>query len=221
MRTIEVKVFSFDELGEQAKKKAINDHRESVEYGWSDENRKSLEKFADIFNLRGLSWSYGGGGGSWVTASFESWSEGRENLSGRRLIAELWNVGKNTIWTPKYLKHGEIRDERPPYHPMRKVSEITGGPNKGKFSISYYSRIQKEADCPFTGVCSDYYLIKPIEEYLKNPDPNKTYKELIKYCLDSWAESCGEDYDYTFSDEYVQEELENNEYEFTEDGSKF
>lgn len=220
MRTVEVKVFSFEELSDKAKKRAIEEHSRGMEYGWSSENEASLKAFADLFNLHRLDWQYGFCH-AYASASFESWSEGRENLSGKRLIAELWNIGKDRIWKRKYLKHGELRDERPPYHPMREVREITTGPNKGKYSVSYYSRIQRQADCPFTGVCSDYYLIQPIEKYLENPDPNKTYKELIKDCLASWAKACGEDYEHTFSDEYIQEEIEANEYEFTEDGSKF
>lgn len=220
MRTVEVKLFSFDELDEKAKEKAIEDHKKCIEYGWSDENRASLEKFADIFDLKGLDWQYSFCA-PWASASFESWSFEKEKLSGKRLIAKLWDIGKGTIWTRKYLKQGKMRDERPAYHPMRKVTEIKRGPSAGKFFVSYYSNIQLTIECPFTGVCSDHYLIYPIEKYLENPNPSTTFKELIKDCLHSWAIACGEDYEYTYSDEYVKEELENNDYEFTEDGEKY
>ena len=52
MKTIETKVYQFQELGKEAKKNALNNLRESMEergYFWDQDAIKSLKKFAEHF----------------------------------------------------------------------------------------------------------------------------------------------------------------------------
>ena len=100
MRTIETILYSFEELSEGAKQKAIEDWRNNTqEYEWSSENRDTLEKFADIFPIRIRNWSYGGSGEG---VHFEFTADGEiEELSGQRLATYIWNNYRNEIYTPK------------------------------------------------------------------------------------------------------------------------
>lgn len=219
MRTVEIKLFKFSELNEAAKQKAIENHREGMDYCWSYENHETIKKFCEIFDLRGLDFEYGYR--DFVSVSFNHLDDGLRELSGPRLIGKLWTIGKNEIWTKKYLKSSGVTEIRPKYHKMRKITEIKGGPNKGKFYAAYYSNIQYTSDCPLTGYCMDYAILKPIFDYLEKPNMNTTFEGLMEDCLQSWLKSCSEDYEYHFSDEYIAEEIEENEYEFTEEGEKY
>lgn len=52
MRTIETTVFTFDELPERAKERAINKMREITEYPWFTECKDSLRAFCEKFSVK-------------------------------------------------------------------------------------------------------------------------------------------------------------------------
>jgi hypothetical protein len=58
-----------------------------------------------------------------------------------------------------------------------------------------------------TGYCMDIPLI---DEWNRTKDVDDS--------IDKWIRECNEDYEHQFSDEYVSEHCEANEYEFTKDG---
>lgn len=57
METITLQVFSFDELNEKAKEKAINLYRAKRDYDWLDESRESIEAFCKRFRARLDNWN--------------------------------------------------------------------------------------------------------------------------------------------------------------------
>ena len=59
----------------------------------------------------------------------------------------------------------------------------------------------------FTGYCMDYPLSK-----------NWNESRDIDKCVKAFFNECNEDYEYSNSDEYIIGLIEDNEYEFTEDG---
>ena len=63
MEIIEVAVFSFDELGEEAKEKARSWYRENLEYPWFSEALGSIRAFVGHFNAELKDWSLGSGSG--------------------------------------------------------------------------------------------------------------------------------------------------------------
>jgi hypothetical protein len=77
-----------------------------------------------------------------------------------------------------------------------------------------------DADCPFTGVCSDIDFLAPMIKWLNAPDKGTTFKELIHECIESVLCAMQRDYEYQNSDAYITEELINREYEFTENGNR-
>lgn len=219
MKTIEVKVFSISELADKAKQKAIKNYiDEGHEYFFADENRQTLERFADLFNLKIRNWSYGDRGSG---VSFYFNNTDVEGLSGFRLSRYIWNNYGNDLFKSVYRSMGKLDlTEKRIRHNRVKSKEITTGPNKGKFSNSYNSAIFKDNCCVLTGYCMDESILSPVYEFLKKPT-NISFKDLMEECFDSWVKGCEDDLDYYNSDEFIEEEMEANDYLFLEDGTRF
>ncbi|MEO7047752.1 MAG: hypothetical protein ABI091_20810 [Ferruginibacter sp.] len=212
MRTIRTKVYKFNELSENAKDNAIERWRNSDnEMFWSNENRDSMKAFADMLPITVKDWSYGGRGEG-VYFTFDERDE-IEELTGQRLATYLWNNYKNEIYSKKYL--GDLNVKHCVYHNRIKTKDY----KNGNFGNAYYSAISIEKyNCPFTGYCMDNEILAPMYEFMDKPNNRTNFKELIEECFDAWIKACNNDIDYQNSDEYIIEQIEANEYEFTQDG---
>jgi hypothetical protein len=51
MEVVELQIFQFNELDEQAKEKARDWYRQDIEYPWFDEAKDSLKAFCDHFRV--------------------------------------------------------------------------------------------------------------------------------------------------------------------------
>ena len=218
MRTIRTKIYLFSELNSAAQEKAINDFRNSgveTDFIYFD-IEKTVKAFNDVFNIKT-------GRNSWLEFSTNHIDDDILNLSGLRLRKYLLNNFGATLYQRKYLKNGGISDNFKKYHPMRKQREILENcENKGKISVSYYSNIfVSENECNLTGVCYDYDIMQPIYDFLKNPDQNTNFNDLIDQCFEAINKTVKNEIDYLNSDEAIKETLTNNDYEFTKDGNIF
>jgi len=72
--------------------------------------------------------------------------------------------------------------------------------------------------CPFTGFHMDEYLLDPMREYLDTPD-DRTMEQLIQEGCDNWVNQYVLDWENCYTDEYITDFLQANEYEFTEGGA--
>ncbi len=63
MEVVELQVFQFHELDEQAKRNARDWYRTNSEYPWFDEAKGSLKAFCDHFNVTLRDWNLGDGRG--------------------------------------------------------------------------------------------------------------------------------------------------------------
>jgi hypothetical protein len=63
MEVVELQIFQFHELDEQAKGNARDWYRSSIEYPWFDEAKGSLKAFCDHFNVTLRDWNLGDGRG--------------------------------------------------------------------------------------------------------------------------------------------------------------
>lgn len=71
MKTINT--YSFAELSEEAKEKAISDYRsKGFEYAWQDENIESLNTFCALFGVSVTDWSIGTWGHSYIETNAEN-----------------------------------------------------------------------------------------------------------------------------------------------------
>lgn len=63
METIEIEIYTFEELDEQAREKARSWYRDGLDYPWFSESIDSIRAFADYFGVTLKDWQIGGGSG--------------------------------------------------------------------------------------------------------------------------------------------------------------
>ena len=211
VKVLKINLYSFDQLSDGAKQTAIENYRnERSDYFWQDENRNSIKKFAELFNITLKEYFYGdrGEGVSFVS----SYSGEVEELTGVRLATWLYNNIGNNIFKPKYynvdlnktVKHNRVK--------------CVYFKSTGNTFVGYYSAITKQTSCPLTGYCMDDDILQPIYEFLKKPNNNTNLLDLLESCFDAWVKAGNADIDYQNSDEFIIEEITNNELLFTLEG---
>lgn len=209
MKTIEVQIYSFDELSEKAKQKAINNYRDNnSEIAWAEENRQTLEKFAEIFPIKITNWSYGGRGEG--VSFYFTLNDCIEEMTGQRLAKYIWNNYKRDLFKGKYYSLWSKKEKSYKYYkegyPVLKTR---------------YSKILLDNSCVLTGYCVDDDILQPVYDFLNKPIEGVSFRDLLENCFDSWITACNNGIEYQNSDEYIAEELINNEYEFTENGKLY
>ena len=189
MKTINLKLYTFDELDESAKNKVIESWRENDEYFWNNENNESLKEFCELFNIKISDYDYGYR--KYINASFNLDSEILE-LSGIRAAKWLYNNFKKSLFKPKTYYGKNYAKKR-------------------------NSKIFIDSDCILTGYYIDNYLVAPIHEFINKPN-NSSIENVLNDCLESWLSACKKDYDYWLSRESIIEDMNCNEYMFLENG---
>jgi len=218
MRTIRTKIYSFDELGTEAKENALNQYRNNNlnhDFIYNDAY-KTVKVFNEVFDLKE-------GRNSWLDFS-TNFENDIEDLKGLRLQKYILNNYGNDLFKRKYLKHGELTKEEPKkWHRMRKSYVINQGPNKGLFSSSYYSNLFIDNSCVLTGMCYDDDMLKPIYDFLNQREfnENETFETILNECFTAIEKTIENDKEYRESDEAIIEEIEANEYEFLKDGNQY
>ena len=186
-------LYQITELSEEAKEKAHNEWLYSrYFYGWTDENRKTLDTFCECFGIVCGHWRY-----DEIHYSYDYRSRQKDyidKLSGWRLATYLTNHHWNDLCTPKYFWKGM----------------------KGR-----KSRIFVDTCCPLTGYYIDDCILDPIYKFLKSPTENVTFDDLMNDCLDSFFRACRDDMESTQTLEYFTEESNANNWEYLSDGKLF
>jgi hypothetical protein len=213
MRQTAIILYTINELPESAQKKAYYEWLESCEYVWEKENKETLNEFESIFPVKIRHWEYGGRGQR-IEWNFTD-DEDIEDLSGIRLMKYLWNNYKEFLFVGKYIGH--LNRDFPVKHKRIKPRKL----NNGRFFLPYHSAVLLSNDCPLTGYCMDYDILKPIYDFLEKPDDNTNFHELMNECLENWLRACAKDLEYCTSFEHFVEESEANEWEYTEYGDLF
>lgn len=197
MRTIEITVYTIDELSEKAKEKAYHNWLQQNDYPWENENRKTLEEFCRIFPVKVIDWSYGYWD-NYIHFQFTG-DENIENLSGLRLLKYIYNNYYDCLFKGKF------------YYKEKYVN--------GKYEYKCRrSKIIKDNSCVLTGYDLDDVILKPIYDFLKKPKEYITFYDLMKECLNTWVKACSEDYQYCTSMEYFIELSRINGWEYRENG---
>lgn len=162
-------LYRITELSEEAKEKA---HTEWLYnryfYGWTHENRQTLDTFCERFGIVCRNWRYDACNYSYDYRSRQE--DCIDGLNGWRLAAYLMNNHWNDLYTPKYFWKG----------------------TKGR-----KSRIFVDACCPLTGYYIDNRILDPIYQFLKSPTENITFDSLMNECLDSFFRACRDDMEST------------------------
>lgn len=206
MRTIEIKVYSFDELNEEAKETALYNFKPCIDFIY-DDARQTILNACELLGLKTSS-------NSWLEPDLNCIDDNIMNLSGLRLRKyflnnfELYKGKHYNVKANKPIKHNRV---------------VTKGPFKtGNYFVAYYSAIQKEACSILTGMCYDDYFLRPIYDLIAFKDKNlknKTFEDVIIDCFHSLEKTLKSEEEYSYSEEGKTEEIIANDYEFLEDGS--
>lgn len=208
MKTIEIKLYSFDELSEDAKENAINNYR-NTDYDnfYADELIDSVKAFLELFNID----------------TYRSYSDFKLcnvdanilELQGIRLYKWIMNNYYSDLFKPKYIK--SIDNE---IYSRALICKVKTN-YKGIKYTQIYSKVNVSNDCILTGVCYDDNILKPIYDFLSKPDKNTTYEDLMKDVENAVAKAYQDIEDWINSDEYIIENIQSNNYEFTKDGKRY
>lgn len=208
MRTIRTKVYKFVELSEEAKEKAVSSYR-SREHDYSfyyDEIISSVKKVVELFDLKT--------GREWTDLRTSHIDDTICELSGVRLYKYIINNYGKDLFKPLYIKSIDR-----PVKWKQFICKVHKG-NSGEYTI-LYSKYKTDNSCPLTGVCYDNDILQPVYSFLSRPEKSTTFESLIsevEYAIQKTFDNTEE---WVNSDEFISEEIESNEYEFTKDGKQF
>ena len=201
MKTIEDKLYKFEELSEAAQQAAIQQWRDQDSDNWSlNEIVDSLKAFAEAFNINLYNYSlcdY-----SRIDARLGHIDDEILELSGARLVAYIYNNYKHILY------------ERRGYRDYSKLLN-------GKWDYKRRSRIKIiNTCCPFTGVCFDEDILDPIRNFMLKPG-RENYEDLLQKCISAAEISANNAVDWENSSEYISETIIANDYDFTEKGKRY
>jgi hypothetical protein len=208
MKTIEVKVYEFAELSETAKQRAIDNY---LNKGYDnqfyyDEIISSAKAVAEIFNLKF--------GGEYTDIRHGHIDDDILNLSGIRLYKYIWNNYGSELFKGKY--YGKLVNT----NKDGSTIEVSKSHPAGLRHVKRYSKCTLENSCVLTGVCYDDDILQPVYDFLKKPESNVTFTYLIGEIESAIQEAFSNTEDWLNSSEFVTQEIEANDYEFTEDGEE-
>ena len=202
MKTCKINLYSFNELSDAAKSKAIEDYRKGNDYSFMyDEAHETVKKFNDVFNLNE-------GRNSWLDYS-DNFEDNVLILTGQRLRTYILNNFGNSLYKGKYYSLWSKTEKSYKYY-------------KDGYPVlkSKHSKILLENCCVLTGVCYDDDILQPIYNFIDKPDTSNL-TDLINDCFYSLKNSLEREEDCRNTDDYISEEIEANEMQFTEDGKKY
>lgn len=206
MRTIinTIEIYKFNELSDDAKNTVIENYRQYDDFHniQGSEYIDSLNKFADITGITINNYSLGAYSHNYVSWSYDGYCYNHEfdyltDLKGLRLRTWLINNWLYYFTNKKYLHINTLGSKK---------------------YISGYSKIQVSHDCPLTGCYYDHSIIDPILKFIHSPNQDLTLEDLINDCFNKFCNDYQLEHEHTYSEEYITEMIECNDYDFTIDG---
>jgi|TARA_R110000782_G_C14632191_1_gene394562 hypothetical protein len=211
MRTVRTKIYSFNELTEEAKQNAVNQYRNNnLNHDFIyDDAYKTVREFNKLFELKE-------GSRSWLdfSTNFENCIE---DLNGLRLQKYIYNNFGYKLFKPSFI--GSLKSNEIQNHKRIKSKKL----NNGNVFNPYYSAIKKDNSCVLTGMCYDDDMLKPIYDFLNQREfnINETFETILKECFTAIEKIIEDDKEYRESDQAIIEEIESNDYEFLKEGTQY
>ena len=200
MRTIERKIFRYDELSEQAQQVAIESMREGISSvrieSDSYEYRNTLDKIENIFGVKVYDWSVNEYN-SYFRFEFTHIDEETEN-EPRLLLRYL-----NTNVLP-YI------DNKKRYY-----SKMARASRKSRILCN------NSYDYCLTGCWCDNAIDNALNNIKQSVKNKFNAREFVNSILEGFFEQWQNDYEFALSDEYISEEIDANDYEFYENGKPY
>ena len=204
MRTIEIKVYRYDELSSEAKVNAINSLRDRLSGNRidieADDYRNTLAEIEKIFRIKVRDWSVNGYSPTFFRFYFVNLDEDMEN-------------------EPKFLLRYLNRDVLPCID-CRKTyyaKNFYKNHKKRKSRIISYPKY----DFCITGAWTDIAVDDALNNIKESIMQGKSAREFVSDMLDNFFKQWNKDCEYAYSDESIEEEIVGNGYEFLENGKPY
>lgn len=213
MKTVQLTLYSIDELSDGAKEYARSEWNKNTTHNWDRDVRDIIKELEYEFDLEVKDWRY-----STYDHEFNLDLSGIEddvlNLKGNRARAWFWNNHGSVLLAPRKVLCSKARWYR---------SKV--------FSDRVY-----DGTCPFTGVCFDCNALDPLAYFCfgvrwdeelkkrvpirptKREDDRNTVRSVLRACVDSLLLAAQKDWEYQCSMEAFVETCRANDYTFTESG---
>lgn len=208
MQTITINTYNFSELSEDAQNKAIEYYRSNNDgQFYFNEITQSVEKVAELFNLKF--------GREYTDIRYGHIDDVILELKGIRLMKYILNNYGIDLFKPKYVKTIEREVKFKPY-----ICKVSTSFKNEKYTM-LYSKHKRDNECVLTGMCYDNDILYPIYDFLQNPQKDTTLEDLfneIEYSIQKTFNDCET---WINSNDFITEEIESNNYQFTEDGEIF
>lgn len=213
MREIKFNIYQYDELSAEAKKKAVENMRETIgsmlcDFD-ADDYRSALEEIEKIFEIKVEDWCVG------YPGTYSHW---RFNENSR-----FSDLSDNPRFLVRYLDEVEryCRKGRFYSSPFRKVPVSKEHP-AGVAYTKRYSKIMFERNYCLTGTWTsavvDEYTGEKRWEYVRK---HRTIEDFVGDMLYAFFKQWERDQEYNYDDEQIEETILANTYEFTEDGTRY
>lgn len=217
MKEITIKLYTFDELSDEAKKRAHETFLSTGDYwGASIDATATIKKVEELFGIKLSDWEIGSYCPHYPTVTFQDsrWNDDELNLKGNRARAYLWNNFGKVLLTGRYY------------------SKWRG--TKYEHSRLFFDRVY-DGTCPLTGVCFDCDALDPMAYFCfgvvwngekrvpsgrsLRADNAVTVKSVIQDCVYSMFKAFNADCEASESMDYFAELCEGNGWTFEEDGT--
>lgn len=201
-----INLYSFNELSKEAQEKAINNYRNNdMDYSfYYDEIIQSAKKVIELFDLKT--------GNRYSDIRTSHIDDNILQLKGVRLYKYLVNKYYSDLFTPKYIK--TVDGEK--YYRQFICKRYKG--LKGMYT-QIYSRMKISNDkCPLTGCCYDNDILQPIYDFMAKINTSTTLEDLFNSIENAISKCFSDTEEWVNSDEFITEEINANEYTFTESG---
>jgi hypothetical protein len=207
MQTIEIKLYSFEELNEDAKEIALRNQETWTDYVW-DLAYQTVKAFNELFGLKE-------GRDTWLEYKFYDFNDQQLELKGLRLRTFIINQFGDGLYKRKYRKSFDKTNVKSHRNLVQK-----------SYGQAYYSSIFKnDTSCVLNGVCYDDDMLKPIYEFIEFKDAKNmahvTIEDLFNDCFYSLKRTIEKECECLNSDEYKIEQFEENQIFFLENGTKY
>lgn len=195
MKRAQIKLYKFSELDDSVKQKMVEEKKFDIGYElmdcYGDEYQETLKRFCELMGIKMKDWRVGYCGyyftfrfndeilmGDWRGKEFSA-----KEITGRLLRR----------WLNNNFMYNAL--------PRKKYYKYEAGWNKDlkRWNKQRYSRIFHESwdECPLTGTCYDYEIMKPIVDGLSKPiSDNYSLYDLVEDVLDNFFKSWHEEYEY-------------------------
>jgi hypothetical protein len=197
MRTKTIKIYSFNELSEEAKENALREYRDNnTEIFWESETLESLKGLFENCNGVSLKDYSLGEYQSCIEISFTN--EEVEEFTGKRAMA--------------WLENNLLSNIRIPFN-----SFAVNGTRKKLAQYGQYYRGGMIKPCPFTGYCVDDDFIDSLVKDIKGGDDLKSAFENLASVYQKIIQN---EVEYQNSEEFIADYFESNDVEFDEAGER-